>query len=74
MDNGFKGEVWREIIEEFNKGVIEEKKTVQQLKNRVNTVRRFLILFLLKNKDKYKLIWNIYYNSLKKSGRHLPIC
>ncbi|RPA96968.1 hypothetical protein L873DRAFT_1810463 [Choiromyces venosus 120613-1] len=24
LDNGFKKEVWQEIMEEFNKGVIEE--------------------------------------------------
>ena len=74
LDNGFKAEVWREIMEEFNKGAIEEKKTVQQLKTRMNSVRTFLILLLLNYKNVYRLIGNIYYNSLNKSGRHLPIC
>ena len=60
LDNGFKAEVWREIMAGFNKGAIEEKKTVQQLKTRMNSVRTFLILLLLNYKNVYRLIGNIY--------------
>jgi len=45
LDNGFKKEVWQEIMEEFNKGAIEEKKTVTQSKTRTNTVSFQFVCF-----------------------------
>ena len=39
FDNGFKREVWQAIMVEFNKGAIEETKTIQQLRTRYQTVR-----------------------------------
>ena len=45
LDNRFKREVWQEIMEEFNKGAIEEKKTIAQLKTRTNAVSFLFVLF-----------------------------
>ena len=45
LDNGFKKEVWQEIMEEFNKGAIKETKTVAQLKTRTNTVSFQFVCF-----------------------------
>jgi len=47
LENGFKKEVWQEIMEEFNKGAIEEKKTVPQLRTHTNTVSFLFALLLI---------------------------
>jgi len=47
LDNGFKKEVWQEIMEEFNKGVIEETKTVPQLKTRMHSVSQNLLSIMI---------------------------
>ena len=47
LDNGFKREVWQEIMEEFNKGVIEETKTVLQLKTRMHSVSQNLFSIMI---------------------------
>lgn len=47
LENGFKKEVWQEIMEEFNKGAIEENKTVPQLKTCTNTASFLFALLLI---------------------------
>ena len=47
LDNGFKKEVWQEIMTEFNKGMNDEVRSVKQLKNRANVVS---ILFFTTNR------------------------